>query len=242
MIGRKGRDLVSIPCRSSTCRTSATARTAPAASARATAKSASRSRPAAANQGDGKGQAGSDPGAAHPGSRGLAGRTGRDPRRGTGAAAHRAQGRSQHQPGKIQVQQHPPHRPRIAAALQADLHAGPAAADLLRHVRRRRAASSCRSAKTSATAPGTRCQQPRGQRRRHLHDGCLRLDDRRAEGDRPHRGLLDRHLAQEPVRRRRSPLHHSRRRGQGSRRRHVLSHPRKRRHADQLGLQSLPAT
>ena len=43
----------------------------------------------------------------------------------------------------------------------------------------------------------------RSQRGHHLHDGRLRLDDRRAEGDRPHRGVLDRHLAQEPVRRRR---------------------------------------
>ena len=41
----------------------------------------------------------------------------------------------------------------------------------------------------------------RRQRRRHLHDGRLRLDDRRAEGDRPHRGLLDRYLAEEPIRR-----------------------------------------
>ena len=36
---------------------------------------------------------------------------------------------------------------------------------------------------------------PAGQRGRDLHDGRLRLDDRRAEGDRPHRGVLDRHLA-----------------------------------------------
>ena len=34
-----------------------------------------------------------------------------------------------------------------------------------------------------------------GQRGHHLHDGCLRLDDRRAEGDRPHRVVLDRYLA-----------------------------------------------
>ena len=33
------------------------------------------------------------------------------------------------------------------------------------------------------------------QRRHHLHDGRLGLDGRRAEGDRPHRVLLDRYLA-----------------------------------------------
>jgi hypothetical protein len=37
----------------------------------------------------------------------------------------------------------------------------------------------------------------------------------------------------------RAALHHPRRGGQGGRRAHVLSHPRKRRHADQLGLQGL---
>ena len=52
-------------------------------------------------------------------------------------------------------------------------------------------------------------------------------------------GVLARYLAGEPIRRRRSALHHPRRGGQRSRRRDVLSHPRKRRHADQLGLQSL---
>ncbi len=36
-----------------------------------------------------------------------------------------------------------------------------------------------------------------GQRGHHLHDGCLRVDDRRPEGDRPHRVVLDRHLAPE---------------------------------------------
>ena len=39
----------------------------------------------------------------------------------------------------------------------------------------------------------------RDQRRHHLHDGRVRLDGRRAEGDRPHRVLLDRHLAAPPL-------------------------------------------
>jgi hypothetical protein len=38
-----------------------------------------------------------------------------------------------------------------------------------------------------------------GQRRDHLHDGRVRLDGARAEGDRAHRGLLDRHLAAQPI-------------------------------------------
>ena len=41
----------------------------------------------------------------------------------------------------------------------------------------------------------------------------------------------------EPIQRHRNALHHSRRRGEGSRRAHLLPHPRERRHADQLGLQ-----
>ncbi len=41
---------------------------------------------------------------------------------------------------------------------------------------------------------------------------------------------------QQPIRGRRNPLHHPRRGRQGSRRGNVLPHPRKRRHADQLGL------
>ena len=43
----------------------------------------------------------------------------------------------------------------------------------------------------------------------------------------------------QPVRGDRNALHHSRRRGQGSRRAHFLSHARKWRHADQLGVQSV---
>ena len=99
--------------------------------------------------------------------------------------------------------------------------------------------ASCRSARTSRYRSWEHVPEPEANAVDHLHDGRLRLDDRRAEGDRPHRGVLDRHLAQQPVRRRRAALHHPRRGGQGSRRAHVLPHPRKRRHADQLGLQGL---
>ena len=77
---------------------------------------------------------------------------------------------------------------------------------------------SSRSARTSSIARWNRVRSPTVERRHHLHDGRLGLDDRRAEGDRPHRGVLDRHLAQEPVRGRRDPLHHPRRGGPGGRR------------------------
>ncbi len=75
------------------------------------------------------------------------------------------------------------------------------------------------------------------RRRHHLHDGRVRLDDRRAERDRPHRGVLDRHLDQGPLQGRRDGVHHPRRRGPGSGRAHLLPHARERRHQDQLGLQ-----
>ena len=58
----------------------------------------------------------------------------------------------------------------------------------------RRTRSSSRCARTSATARGARAAAA-VERGHHLHDGRLGLDGRRAEGDRPHRVLLDRHLA-----------------------------------------------
>src|SRR5205823_5191554 len=68
----------------------------------------------------------------------------------------------------------------------------------------------------------------------------LRLDGRRAEGDRPHRELLDRHLAARQLQGPRDPLHHPRRGGARGGSRDVLPHPRVRRDDDQLRLQALP--
>ena len=65
----------------------------------------------------------------HPRSRADDGGAGRDPRRGAGAAAHRAARQEEHRHREGQVHQHPPGRPGVAAALQADLQAGPEAAD-----------------------------------------------------------------------------------------------------------------
>ncbi len=67
--------------------------------------------------------------------------------------------------------------------------------------------------------------EPAGQRGHHLHDGRVRLDGRRAEGDRPDRELLDRYLAALAVPRHREPLHHPRRDGEGGRPRHLLQDP-----------------
>ena len=104
-------------------------------------------------------------------------------------------GKANDRPGKVEVQQHPPDRPRIAAALQADVSRRPCGGRLSTGVYEPddprvipiKADKQYRSWNTIAA--------PAGQRGRHLHDGRLRLDDRRAEGDRPHRGVLDRHLA-----------------------------------------------
>ena len=176
------------------------------------------------------------------GSRYLARRAGRHPRRRAGAAAHRAQGPGVDRSGEIEVQQHPPNRPRIAPALQAHVSQGAASGRFRTGVYEPddprvipiRADKQYRSWNT--------IEHPRGQRGRHLHDGRLRLDDRRAEGDRPHRGVLDRYLAVQPIQGHRDALHHPRRGRQRGRRAHVLSHPRKRRHADQLGLQGVCPT
>ena len=140
MIGRKGRDLVSIPV--------------PAARraalplwqewlgrrrARAKARTARRSAPAAMPSG-GTGQAGSEPGAhileVEVSLEELAAILGDELR----AAPHRAQGQGQHRAGEGPLHQHPPQRARIAAALQAHLHGGAAAADRVEHLRARAAA------------------------------------------------------------------------------------------------------
>ena len=62
------------------------------------------------------------------------------------------------------------------------------------------------------------------------------LDDRRPERDRAHRVVLDRYLAQAAIRRRAAALHRARRGRPRSRRRHVLPHARKRRDAHLVGL------
>ncbi len=81
----------------------------------------------------------------------------------------------------------------------------------------------------------------RRQRRHHLHDGRLRLDGRRAEGDRPHRELLDRCVAAAAIQGPREPLHHPRRRGARGRPRDLLPHARERRHHDLERVQALLA-
>ena len=173
------------------------------------------------------------------GSRYLARRAGRDPGRRAGAAAHRA-ARARRRSSKR-------NRSTTASAKRVPNRCGTSSARISRRCERQistgvyepddprvipiKADKQYRSWNT--------IEHPRGQRGRHLHDGRFRLDDRRAKGNRPHRGVLDRYLALQPIRRHRNALHHSRRGGQRSRRAHVLSHPRERRHADQLGVQGV---
>ena len=97
----------------------------------------------------------------------------------------------------------PPGRPRFAQALQADLQGGAEAASRRRTTTTTTTRSSFPSARTSGIRSWKTVTGTRSQRRRPLHDGRVRLDDRRPEGDRPHRGVLDRYLAQAAIRRRR---------------------------------------
>ena len=71
----------------------------------------------------------------------------------------------------------------------------------------------------------------RDQRRRHRHDGRLRLDGRVREVHHPQLLLLDGALPAHQVRQRRDRLHHPPHRGQGGRRGGVLQPRRERRHA-----------
>ena len=198
MIGRKGRDLVSIPVpqldvphfrygkNGSRRRRPGRRRGRPARSASGgEPRRRRRARPAAIRA------------AAHSGSRRLARRAGRHPGRRAGTAAHRAQGQGQHRRRrKAKYNSIRQTRPRIAAALQAHVPARPCERQIIdRRLRAATTRASCRSSDDKRYRSWNDGAEPAGQRGRHLHDGRLRLDDRRAEGDRPHRGVLDRHLA-----------------------------------------------
>ena len=128
--------------------------------------------------------------------------------------------------------------PGVAAALPPHVSPGDASPDLDGHVRREEPGDhpGQRGQALPLVAQRAAAAVERGD---HLHDGRLGLDGRRAEGDRPHRELLDRYVAALAVSRHREPLHHSRRDGQRGRSRHVLPHPRVGRHDDQLGVQAV---
>ena len=190
-----------------------------AASARARAKSASRS--ARASRGDG----------ARPGRRAspastcsrssltldeLAAILGEELR----AAAHRAQGQAANIVSeKDKYTSIRRAGPGVAAPLQAHVHGRRCKRQIaIGHLRPGRPdhRPDPRGQALPLLAARRRCRE--SQRGHHLHDGRLGLDERRAEGDRPHRGVLDRHLAAQPVQGHRDALHHPRRRGQGGRR------------------------
>ena len=236
MIGKKGKDLVSIPAAADRhpavpLRPEGLRRRRPGRRRRRPA-----ARPAAGRR---RRRRRRSAGRAHPRSRADDGGDGRHPRRGAGPAAHRAARQEEHRHHPRQVHRHPPGRPRVAAPLQAHLQAGPEAPDRLRHLRPRRA-DGRPDPRGQAVPQLEGSPEARERRRHHLHDGRVRLDDRRAEGDRPHRGVLDRHLDQGPLQGRRDGLHHPRRRRPGGGRAHLLPHARERRHQDQLGLRAVP--
>ena len=109
------------------------------------------------------------------------------PRRGARAARHPGQGQEQDHQRQGSLHRHPPRRARVAAPLQAHLPRGAEAHD-------RRAAPSSPTSPIVVPIPDDKRyrsledrRRARRQRRHHLHDGRVRLDGRRAEGDRPHR-------------------------------------------------------
>ena len=85
-----------------------------------------------------------------------------------------------------QVHVDPPDGPRFAAALQADLQASPEAASDARQLQLRQPGRHSHAGRraVSFVEDGDRARVERG---RDLHHGCVRLDDRRPERDRPDR-------------------------------------------------------
>ncbi len=187
---------------------------------------------------DGPGKAGDQAGRARARGRAVARGAGADPGRGAAAAEHRAQGQAAHHQPEGPLRRHPAHRARVAAPLPPHVPPGAAPPDHDRHVQREGAAD----------RPGARGQalpvvEDRAaaavERGHHLHDGRVGLDGRRAEGDRPHRVVLDRYLAALAVQRARDALHHPRRGRQGGRPRHVLQDARVGRHDDLQRVQAV---
>ena len=141
--------------------------------------------------------------------------------------------------GEGEVQQHPPDGPGIAAAFQADLSASAAAADHHGQLRARRSARRAGQGRQAVSLVERRSTQPQVNAVViYMMDVSGSMTDEQKEIVRTEAFWIDAWLAQ-PVRRHREAVHHSRRGGEGSRRAHVLSHPRERRHADQLGLQGV---
>ena len=201
MIGKQGQGCRHHPhAAASTSRTSSRPQASRAASARATARSAIRS--ATGRRSPGDGQAGR-PGRrrARPRGRRHARGAGADPGRGARAAQHRAaRATRRSSPQKDQVHRHP-HAP-------APSRSATSSAPSSRRCKRQIAIGHVRPGEPGhhpdprgqALPLAASCRTDAGdQRRHHLHDGRVRLDGRRAEGDRPHRELLARYVAAPPV-------------------------------------------
>ncbi len=161
-----------------------------------------------------------------------------DPGRGAAAAEHRAQGQAAHHQPEGPLRRHPPHRSGVAASLSPHLPAGAAPAADDRDLQREAAADRPRA--RGPPLPIVEDGAAAAVERRHdLHHGRVGVDGRRAEGDRPHRVLLDRYLAALAVQGARVALHHPRRRRQGGRSRHLLQDARVGRHDDLQRLQAV---
>ena len=101
---------------------------------------------------------------------------GRDSRRGTRAAPHRAEGAKEHRHDQGQIHRHSPDRAGVAAPFQADLQAGVEATDLLGHLSSRESDGRA-DPRRQAVSQLEGSSEARERRMRHLHDGCLRFDD-----------------------------------------------------------------
>ena len=170
---------------------------------------------AAARSSRAQGKAGERRGRAHPRGRRHARRAGRDPRRGAGAAAHRAQGqRARSSRRRIKLHRHP-HAPAPSrcATSSAPIKQALQAADRARAPTTRRTRSSSRSARTSATARGrpSRCRS-RNAVIIYMMDVSGSMGDEQKEIVRIEAFWIDTWLRRQ-YKGIETPLHHPRRRG-----------------------------
>ena len=137
MIGRKGKDLVSIPLPQLDSRVQVRHR---AAGRRRPGRRRGRPADRAATAQAGQGQAGDTPGEHILEVDVTLDELAADPGRRARAAAIEPKGKKRDRRREGPLHEHPPHRPRVAAALQADLQRGAQAHDRDGHLRPRRPA------------------------------------------------------------------------------------------------------
>ena len=242
MIGRKGRDAVSIPVPAARrAAFQATARTARAASGRGTAKSAIPS--ARPNPGEGAGGAGSDPGSAT---------CWKWKCRST--SSPKCSAKSWSCPASSRRA-----RPTSRARSPSTTASGRPGPSRCEHFKRTYLRALKRQISTGNYVPERTARRARSSDDKqyrswndvplpevnavviYLMDVSGSMTDEQKEIVRTEAFWIDAWLGT-AIQGGREAVHHPRRRGQGSRRTHLLPHPRKRRHADQLGLQGVRRT